>query len=138
MKRLSRFGSVSALTCAALILFAGCAHGSAQKQPAQPTVEPTERIRITKRDDLPQHTYPFTGQATELIASPEQIAELAAKVRANAESDLATYQIDDRTTLKRMYGTLLSVDLLEGKYDAALARHRSRSAPWRTRKPPSS
>ena len=118
MKRAFRFVSVLAVAGLSLALIVGCASGSSDRQSAGSS----GKIKVTKLDDLPQHTYPFTGNVRELLGSEEQIAELAAKVRANVENDLNTYEINDATTLKGMYSTLASIDLVEGKDDAALAR----------------
>lgn len=79
-----------------------------------------EKIQITKLDDLPQHTYPVSGKVAELVKSDKLIAELAAKVRANVQSDLAKYEIDDASTLQRMHGTLLVIDMIGHDYDAAI------------------
>jgi hypothetical protein len=106
------FGLMLSLLATAVVV--GCA--------AAPTEQPREKIRVTKLDELPQHTYPVTGKVADLVRSNEQIAKLAAKVRADVEADLATYDVDDETTLQRWYGTLLTVDLLEGKDAAALQR----------------
>ncbi len=84
--------------------------------------EPGQKITITRLDDLPQHTYPHAGQVTELMKSDDQIANLAAKVRASIESDLAKYDIQDRSTLQRMYSTLMVIDLLNEQYDKAIVR----------------
>lgn len=84
--------------------------------------KPREKIKINKLDDLPQHTYPVSGKVSDLVKSDAQVAELAKKVRANVEADLATYDIGDPTTLQRMYRTLLSIDLVEGNHKSALAR----------------
>jgi subtilisin family serine protease len=84
--------------------------------------KPREKIKIKKLDDLPQHTYPVSGKVSDLVKSDAQVAELAKKVRANVEADLATYDIGDPTTLQRMYRTLLSIDLVEGNHKSALAR----------------
>lgn len=108
------FRTITLLTVAcfsvALVVGAGPAQAHAQKIP------------ITKLDDLPQHTYPVSGKVVDLIKSRAQVAELAQRVRANVEADLDTYEINDATTLKNMYGTLLSIDLFEGNYEPALAR----------------
>jgi hypothetical protein len=101
----------------------GCAADKADKQAtARKTEPPVKKIKIEKLDDLPQHTYPYAGDVGELIQSHEQVLALAKKVRADVQSDLDTYEIDDRTTLQRMYGTLLTCDLLEGNHQAALKR----------------
>ena len=97
------------------VLLSGCA------APGKPAAK-VEKIRVARADDLPKHTYPLTGKVTDLVRSEEQVAALAKKVRADIEGDLAAYQIDDPTTLQRLYSTLLTADLLARKYDAAQAR----------------
>jgi hypothetical protein len=97
----------------ATLLVGGCAGGLGEK---------SGKIKITKLDDLPQHTYPVTGKPSDLLGNKERIATLATDVRADIENDLATYEIDDPTTLQRMHGTLLTIDLLQDKDDDALAR----------------
>jgi subtilisin family serine protease len=125
---------VLAPVCLTVAVIAGCASGSKSTpgaQTAQASVpgeetpesaeQPREKIKITKLDDLPQHAYPVEGQLAELMRSDEWIGELAARVRADVEADLATYQIDDASTMQRMYNALLTVDLIEQKHDDALA-----------------
>ena len=114
----------------------GCTQDTASKQAVQPTAKQTEKTaepapapaaekpagktRITKLDDLPKHTYPFTGPVVEVVKSEAQAVALATKVRGDIEADLAQYDIDDHSTLQRMYATLLNIELLEKNYDAAL------------------
>ncbi|MBN2560742.1 MAG: S8 family serine peptidase [Phycisphaerae bacterium] len=114
------------LGCFLASLIVGCTAGPAGKSEGKVQVagspdEPRKKIQITRLDDLPQHTYPFSGKVADLARSDAQIAELAAKVRADIEADLATYEIGDATTLQNMHGTLLSINLLEGNHEAALA-----------------
>ncbi len=78
--------------------------------------------KITKQDDLPRHTYKIEGTVTELVTSPEKFAPFAAAVRKNLEADLAGYDIEDRTTLQGIHGTLLALDQLDGNWDAAMER----------------
>jgi hypothetical protein len=75
--------------------------------------------KITKLDDLPRHTYPVQGSAVDLVTSDQKFAIFAAEVRADTERDLSDYDIADKTTLKRLKGTLLTLDLLELKNDEA-------------------
>ena len=100
----------AALVCMPIVLLAGCAGSKANS---------SQKIKITKLDDLPQHTYPVSDKVSAILKSEEKVAELARKVRADVEADLATYEIDDATTLQNMYGKLLSVALIEGDYDTA-------------------
>lgn len=109
-----------------LVVAGGCAQPAAAVGSPGPATAPTKpadrKIPVTKADDLPQHTYPFHGRLTELVRSKSGIAELAEKVRADVQADLDTYDIQDASTLQRLYGTLLTVDLIAGRYDDALAR----------------
>ena len=84
------------------------------------TLHDEGKIAIESLDDLPVHTYAVKSSVSDLLASDEEFAAFAAQVRADIESDLATYQIDDKATLQRFYGMLVSLDLLEGNYDAVL------------------
>ncbi|MFH1746827.1 MAG: S8 family serine peptidase [Planctomycetota bacterium] len=134
MKREIRFWSGLVLVSFWVVVIAGCAAGSGQSQPGvqadeqtnppteQPGTAPGSKIRIEKLDDLPQHTYPYRGQLAELVKSRIQVLELASKMRADVEADLAQYEIGDATTLQRMYSTLVTIDLLEKNYDAVLRR----------------
>ena len=109
MRRFHHLGTLT-LMCFVAGLLTGCADQN------------TEKIKITKLDDLPQHTYPVDGKPSDMVKSEAQVKALAMKIRANIEKDLDTYDIGDATTLQRMYGQLGTIDLLEGKYDDALKR----------------
>jgi subtilisin family serine protease len=78
--------------------------------------------KITKQDDLPRHTYTVTKSATETVQSRDEILRLAREIRANLESDLETYDIQDKTTLQGIHQMLMTIDMLEDKWDEALAR----------------
>jgi len=92
-----------------VVLIGGCA-------------EHSDKIRITRLDDLPQHTYPVTGSVTDLVQSRSEVMKLAEAVRADILADLDTYEINDKSTLQRMHGTLLAIEMLEKDYPAALKR----------------
>lgn len=108
---------------ALLFTLVGCQQK--QDQPPPPPQPPPQteaapvKPKIEKLDDLPRHTYPVQGSVVDLVTSADKFAPFAAQVRANVEQDLATYDIEDKTTLKRLKGTLLTLDLLEGKNDEA-------------------
>jgi len=89
------------------------------KVSASQGTEPS-RKKITGIDDLPRRSYEVSGAVTDLMRDDSAFAVFAAKVRADVESDLETYEIEDRTTLRSFYGVLLNLDMLEGKYDHAL------------------
>jgi subtilisin family serine protease len=80
-----------------------------------------DKIRIDKADDLPRHTYTIDRPAVELLHDEAAIGALAAEVRRDLESDLATYEIPDKTTLKAYYNDLRTIAFIEGRYDDAEA-----------------
>jgi subtilisin family serine protease len=83
--------------------------------PAAPAAKP----KITKLDDLPRHTYPVQGTVTDLVLNDAKFNALADQVYANTEKDLNDYDIADKTLLKGLKGTLLQIDLLQGRNDDA-------------------
>src|SRR5579884_1594295 len=78
--------------------------------------------KVTKADDLPRFTYAVNGSVTDMLTSDAAFGPLAAKVRADLESVLANYDIEDRTTLRDLQETLLAPDLIENKNDDAAKR----------------
>lgn len=88
--------------------------------PAAIADQPAKKI-VKTADDLPRHTYKIEGKASEFIVSEKPFADFAAKVRTDIESDLATCDIRDKTTLQGFYTTLQAVAMLEGRYDDALS-----------------
>lgn len=93
--------------------------------PAQNTppasVPAAGKIKITSAADLPIHTYPITGKASALVEDPARMATLAAAVQADIRSDLAKYDIQDRSTLRGQYGTLLIAAMVQKDYAGARA-----------------
>ncbi len=75
---------------------------------------------VKSLDDLPRHTYELPGAPSKMLEADQQMMDLANEVRDNVRQTLAEYDIQDATTLKRMYGVLLSVAMLHEDYDAAL------------------
>jgi subtilisin family serine protease len=120
---------------AIFLLSATACHQQSQDQTAQPHPPPPDtnapatnaaaaaesKRKITKLDDLPRHTYKIDEPASVLVTDDAKFPAFAAQVRADTESDLANYDIADKTTLKSLKGTLLTLDLLEGKNDDARA-----------------
>ena len=80
---------------------------------------PAEK-RITGIDDLPRRSYEVTGSVSELMNDDMAFKAFAAKVRADIESDLEGYDIEDQTTLRNFHSVLMRLDVLEGKYENAL------------------
>jgi hypothetical protein len=110
----------------AVALFAGCKSTEKSEERAaaapQQQMPANQKIRVTRLDDLPQHTYPYTGDMVELVRSKKEILALADEVKADIESDLDTYDIKDANTLQNKYGTLLTIDLIKSNHESALKR----------------
>lgn len=80
----------------------------------------TPKKPITSANDLPRYTYPVTGTASGLLtADAATWAPFAAKVRADLDALLATYDIQDRGTLRGLLSEKLDLQLLSGTEDAA-------------------
>ncbi len=84
--------------------------------------EPKEKIKIKSLDELPRHSYEVSGTVVDLLKSAQAFKVFSDKVRKDIEADLAAYEIEDKTTLRRLHSSLTTFDLLDGRYDAALER----------------
>ncbi len=80
------------------------------------------RPRIEKAADLPRFTYPVKGSLEALVRDPKAFAAFAADVRRDTESVLAKYDIADKASERELLGTLLLLDLLEGRDADAIKR----------------
>lgn len=79
-----------------------------------------KRIKIEKLDDLPRYTYTIADSAVSFVMDRDAVMALADQIRNDMESDLETYRIEDKTTLKSYYSSLGIIALLEKKYDSYL------------------
>jgi subtilisin family serine protease len=82
-----------------------------QEQPA------AAKIQVRTAADLPVHTYSISGKASEFFVSDAPFKEFLRKVKADIESDLAKFDIQDKPTLQQYYGVLQGIALLEGRLD---------------------
>ena len=80
------------------------------------------RPRIEKAADLPRFTYPVKGSLEALVKDPQAFAAFSTNVRRDIESVLAKYDIADKSSERQLLGTLLQLDLLEGRDADALKR----------------
>jgi subtilisin family serine protease len=84
---------------------------------AQPTFAADKKV-VRTAADLPQFNYPIPGTATALVTGDNAtFGVFAAKVRADVDSVLANYDIQDRATLRGVLSTRLALQLLSGKED---------------------
>jgi subtilisin family serine protease len=85
--------------------------------PAPPA--PPAKPKITKADDLPRHTYPVDGTVMDILNNDVKFNTLAEAVYTNIKKDLADYDIEDKTTLKRLKSQLLVIDLVQNRNEEA-------------------
>ena len=79
------------------------------------------KTQVKTAADLPVHTYAIQGKASEFLLTDKPFKDFVAKVRADLESDLATYDIQDKPTLQGFYSVLQAIAMLDGRHDDALA-----------------
>jgi subtilisin family serine protease len=79
---------------------------------------PPARPVINKKDDLPRHSYHLAIPAVDLYLPENRdlLLALAEQLRADVESDLADYDIQDTSTLQDFYADLGSVALLQQRW----------------------
>jgi hypothetical protein len=81
-----------------------------------------QKPKITSQDQIPRFSYPYTGKVTDVLTSEVAYEKLATAVRVDVEKLLADYDIEDRSTLQDLLGTLLALDVQAGRYASALER----------------
>jgi subtilisin family serine protease len=80
-----------------------------------------ERAVITRLSDLPTYSYPMPVRPSELVRDPAAVRALAEAIEKDIRADLARFDIQDVTTVRRMHGMLLTVAMLKGD-DAEASR----------------
>ncbi len=119
-----RSGPLLALTMLLLVMLAGCSYGDksvvSDTTTPPPAAVPAAKIPINSLDELPPHTYPLTGSVSELLQDTTAMAELRQAYRADLESDLDTYLIQDEATLQGIYGSLLMLEMNDRHEEQAL------------------
>ncbi len=83
--------------------------------------EPATKIKVESQADLPRHSYPIPGLASELVQAQDGSFEaFAAKVRTDVDAVLRDYDIHDRAALRGYIGEKLALREFAGEYPAAL------------------
>ena len=79
------------------------------------------KTKITKQADLPRFSYSVPGTASQFVESDgATFAPFAAKVRADIDSVLDHYDIEDRSTLRQILAAKLDLQELAGDYAGGL------------------
>lgn len=87
---------------------------------AGPAAVAQDKIPVQTLDDLPRHTYQIDGKVSVLLKDNARMAELMSQVQADLLTTLDKYAVEDATTLKGYYGTLLAIVMLQEDYEQAL------------------
>ncbi|HEX4235614.1 MAG TPA: hypothetical protein VH041_15080, partial [Caldimonas sp.] len=73
------------------------------------------RARVASVADLPRYSYPISGPASQFVeASAANFDVFAAEVRADVDTLLSKYEIDDRSTIRRILHAKLNLQELAG------------------------
>lgn len=80
------------------------------------------RQKIARAADVPQFQYTVKGKVEELVKSEDLFRPFAGLVRRNIESVLRDFDIDDAATRRDLLGTLVALDVLEGRDGEASKR----------------
>ncbi|HEX9302672.1 MAG TPA: S8 family serine peptidase, partial [Casimicrobiaceae bacterium] len=78
--------------------------------------------RIEKAADVPRFSYKVDGRIEDMLSDDAKWKPFAAAVRRDLESVLAQYDIADKTTERQLLSEIAQLDMLDGRFDAALAR----------------
>ena len=107
------------VTLVSVLLLSACGQkDAAMESAATAGGEASDKIVITRKDDLPRHSYRLDIPVVTLYEEEnrETLLALAAAVRADIEADLARYDIQDGNTLQGFYAVLGSISMLEGRW----------------------
>lgn len=88
---------------------------------AAPVLAQPKKV-VKSEADLPRFNYPIPGTATQLLTSDDATFNaFAEKVRADVDSVLNHYDVQDHATLRNLLGVKLNLELLAGQDKQALA-----------------
>lgn len=118
MQSIERSGVLGGLILAAGLALAAPAWAS--EPAAAPAAGATGKIPVKTADDLPRHVYKIEGKASEFLVSDAPFKAFVEQVRANIESDLAKYDITDKTTLRGYQMQLMQIAVFQGREADAL------------------
>jgi subtilisin family serine protease len=94
----------------------------------QPAFSQQAKKKVEAADQLPVHSYAVSGKASDLLNDDAAFARLTSALQQDLISDLRDYEIEDKTTLKNYYNSLMQISYLDGNYDEALSYLQKKSA----------
>ena len=79
------------------------------------------KTKVTRQADLPRFSYSVAGSASQFVESDAAtFAAFATRVRADIDSILANYEIEDRSTLRQILAAKLDLQELAGDFPGGL------------------
>ena len=79
------------------------------------------KLRIDKGADLPRFDYRIDGKAEALVDEHAKFSPFATALRRDLQSVLDRYEIADKAAERELLTTLMQLDWLDGRHDAAMA-----------------
>jgi subtilisin family serine protease len=77
--------------------------------------------KVASQADLPRFSYPLSGPASDLVqADDATFSAFASKVRADLDTILRDYDIDDKSTMRTLLSVKLDLQELAGDYQSGL------------------
>jgi hypothetical protein len=94
----------------------------------QPALGQEAKKRVEAADQLPVHSYAVSGKASDLLNDDAAFVKLTSALQQDLITDLRDYDIEDKTTLKNYYNSLMQISYLDGNYDEARSYLQKKSA----------
>lgn len=86
----------------------------------------TSKKKVASADDLPRFSYPVSSPpSVMLMADDAAFNAFAQKVIGDIDSVLSSYDIEDKATLRNLYGAKLDWEMLTNENEAALTTMRA-------------
>ncbi|MBV9670133.1 MAG: hypothetical protein JOZ43_04180, partial [Acidobacteriales bacterium] len=77
--------------------------------------------KVTSESDLPRYTYPVKGSVADLLRSePDTFNAFATKVARDLQSIFDNYDVEDKSTMRKLLDAKLSLEELAGKNEEGL------------------
>jgi subtilisin family serine protease len=87
----------------------------------QPAFSQQAKKKLETAEQLPVHSYPLSGKASDVLNNDVAFARLTSALQKDLINELQTYDIEDKSTVKSYYNSLMQIACLDGHYDEALS-----------------
>lgn len=79
------------------------------------------KAKVTKQADLPRFSYTIVGTPSQFVeADNAQFKPFSSKVRSDIDRILADFEIEDKSTMRKLLAAKLDLQELDGEYEAGL------------------